>query len=65
MYYQLSCACLSLRSIFDSPETATVQAVALLAAYNLWGAKEHTMDTAVGTQLISAGVYLTFPVSGL
>lgn len=51
-YYHLSCACLSLRSIFDSPEIATVQAVVLMAACHAEGGRKHTMDSAVSTREI-------------
>ncbi|KAF9055205.1 hypothetical protein BDZ89DRAFT_1124982 [Hymenopellis radicata] len=45
-YYHLARAALSLRSIFDSPEISTVQAVVLLAAYHGMGGKRYTMDSA-------------------
>ena len=64
-YYHLGCACLSLRSVFDSPEIHTVQAVFLMAAFHIWGGKKHTMDSAVGPQIIVSGIYVTFPLSGL
>lgn len=41
----LGCAALSLRSIFDSPEIATVQAVALMAAFHGVGGRKYTMDS--------------------
>jgi len=44
-YYHLSRACLSLRSVFESPEISTVQAVVLMGAYNALGGKRHTLDT--------------------
>lgn len=46
-YYLLSRAALSLRSIFDSPEVATVQAVVLMASYHGMGGKRFTMDSSV------------------
>lgn len=45
-YYHLGCACLSLRSVFDSPEIYTVQAVSLMAAAHTLGGKKHTLDSA-------------------
>ncbi|KAF9030945.1 hypothetical protein BDZ89DRAFT_1064266 [Hymenopellis radicata] len=45
-YYHLGRAALSLRSIFDSPEISTVQAVVLLATYHGMGGKRYTMDSA-------------------
>ncbi|KIY73655.1 hypothetical protein CYLTODRAFT_341809 [Cylindrobasidium torrendii FP15055 ss-10] len=45
-YYHLCRAALSLRSIFDSPEISTVQAVVLMASYHAMGGKRYTMDSA-------------------
>jgi hypothetical protein len=64
-YYHLGCACLSLRSVFDSPEVSTIQAVFLMASFHTWGGKKHTMDSAVRPQSIGVESYLTFPFSGL
>ncbi|KAG7449259.1 uncharacterized protein BT62DRAFT_1053666 [Guyanagaster necrorhizus] len=44
-YYHLSRAALSLRSLFDSPEIATVQAIVLIASYHGMGGKRYTMDS--------------------
>ncbi|KAF8897440.1 fungal-specific transcription factor domain-containing protein [Infundibulicybe gibba] len=55
-YYHLSRAALSLRSIFDSPEMATVQAVVLMGAYYGMGGKRYTMDSA--WSLMSLGAKL-------
>ncbi|KNZ79894.1 hypothetical protein J132_08552 [Termitomyces sp. J132] len=44
-YYHLSRACLSLRSIFESPEITTVQAVVLMASYHGLGGKRSTTDS--------------------
>ncbi|KAG6891283.1 hypothetical protein C0992_009475 [Termitomyces sp. T32_za158] len=44
-YYHLSRACLSLRSIFESPEITTVQAVVLMASYHGLGGKRYTTDS--------------------
>ncbi|GLB33705.1 putative fungal specific transcription factor [Lyophyllum shimeji] len=44
-YYHLSMACLSLRSVFESPEISTVQAVVLLGACNVVGGKRQTLDS--------------------
>ncbi|KAF8076284.1 fungal-specific transcription factor domain-containing protein [Lyophyllum atratum] len=43
-YYHLSRACLSLRSVFESPEISTVQAVVLMGAYHALG-KRYTLDS--------------------
>ncbi|KAJ6515991.1 hypothetical protein C8R45DRAFT_958312 [Mycena sanguinolenta] len=46
-YYHASRAAMALRSIFDSPEMATVQAVLLMGAYhNLGGKFEYTMESS-------------------
>ena len=63
-YYHLSCACLSLRSVFDSPETATVQALVLMAAFHAEGGRDYTTDSAVSIQAIGMGLYLKFFLSG-
>ncbi|KAF9469100.1 fungal-specific transcription factor domain-containing protein [Collybia nuda] len=55
-FYHLSRACLSLRSVFDSPEITTVQAVVLMAAYHGMGGKKYTMDSSWA--LISLGAKL-------
>ncbi|KIK65366.1 hypothetical protein GYMLUDRAFT_159686 [Collybiopsis luxurians FD-317 M1] len=39
-------AAMSLRSIFDSPETCTVQAIVLLAHYQTFAGKRYTLDSA-------------------
>ncbi|KAG6902306.1 hypothetical protein C0995_001916 [Termitomyces sp. Mi166 len=44
-YYHLSRACLSLRSIFESPEITTVQAVVLMASYHGIGGRRYTTDS--------------------
>jgi hypothetical protein len=60
-YYHLGCACLSLRSVFDSPEVYTVQAVALMAAFQNWGGDgKHTMDSAVSRQMVESSSTLCF-----
>ena len=46
-FYQLSRACLSMRSVFDSPEIATVQAVALMGVYYGLSGTSSTMDGSV------------------
>ncbi|KAF8913807.1 hypothetical protein CPB84DRAFT_1811319 [Gymnopilus junonius] len=46
MYYQLGRASLSLRSVLDSPEISTVQAVLLMASYHSNGGQRYTMDSA-------------------
>jgi hypothetical protein len=47
VYYHLGRASLSLRSVFDSPEIVTVQAVLLMAAYHGNAGKRYTMDSSV------------------
>ncbi|KXN83717.1 hypothetical protein AN958_00859 [Leucoagaricus sp. SymC.cos] len=46
MYHNLSRASLSLRSIFDSPELATVQAIMLMAVYHQMSGKRYTLDSS-------------------
>ncbi|KAF4619863.1 hypothetical protein D9613_005134 [Agrocybe pediades] len=46
IYYHLGRACLSLRSIFDSPEISTVQTIVLMASYHGNAGKRYTMDSA-------------------
>jgi hypothetical protein len=46
-YYHLGCACLSLRSVFDSPQIDTIQAIGLMATYHTLGGKKYTRDSAV------------------
>ncbi|KAG6837547.1 hypothetical protein H0H93_007728 [Arthromyces matolae] len=43
-YVHLSRACLSLRSIFESPEVTTVQAVVLMGAFHGLAGKRYTLD---------------------
>ncbi|TEB30149.1 hypothetical protein FA13DRAFT_1733962 [Coprinellus micaceus] len=55
-YYNLSRACLALRSVFDSPEISTIQAVLLMAAYHAMAGRRYTMDsvwslTSLGAKL--------------
>ncbi|KAG6813503.1 hypothetical protein H0H92_010528 [Tricholoma furcatifolium] len=45
-YYHLSRACLSLRSVFESPEITTVQAVSLLAAFHNLGGTSNPTDSS-------------------
>ncbi|KAJ7283756.1 fungal-specific transcription factor domain-containing protein [Mycena rebaudengoi] len=45
-YYHASRAALALRSVFDSPEMATVQAVLLMSSYHQIGAREYTMESS-------------------
>ncbi|KAJ7667924.1 fungal-specific transcription factor domain-containing protein [Mycena polygramma] len=45
-YYHASRASLALRSVFDSPEMATVQAVLLMATYHNMGGKHYTMESS-------------------
>lgn len=47
VYYHLGRASLSLRSVFDSPEIVTVQAVLLMASYHGNAGKRYTMDSSV------------------
>jgi len=46
-YYNLSRASLSLRSVFDSPEISTVQAILLMASYHSMAGRRYTIDSAV------------------
>ncbi|KAG5644077.1 hypothetical protein DXG03_009167 [Asterophora parasitica] len=55
-YYHLSRACMSLYSVFDSPEVSTVQAVVLMGAFQVLGAKKNTTDSS--WNLISLGCKL-------
>lgn len=55
-YYHLSRACLSLRSIFDSPEVATVQTIILMASYHGMAGKRYTMDSAWAITSLGAKV---------
>ncbi|KAF7355229.1 Zn(2)-C6 fungal-type domain-containing protein [Mycena sanguinolenta] len=45
-YYHASRAALALRSVFDSPEMATVQAVLLMGAYHNMGGRSYTMESS-------------------
>lgn len=45
-YYRLGRAALSMRSVFDSPELETVQAVSLMAAYHSLCSSRHTLESA-------------------
>ncbi|KDR83850.1 hypothetical protein GALMADRAFT_1339423 [Galerina marginata CBS 339.88] len=60
-YYQLGRASLSLRSVFDSPEIATVQAVLLMATYHGNAGQRYTMDSSWA--LISLGAKLAQSVN--
>lgn len=63
-YYHLGSACLSLRSVFDSPEMATVQAVVMMASCHAEGGIKHAPDSAVSGWSIGVKTYLTFMRSG-
>ncbi|KAJ7228762.1 fungal-specific transcription factor domain-containing protein [Mycena pura] len=45
-YYHASRAALALRSVFDSPEMATVQAILLMSSYHYMGGRSYTMESA-------------------
>ncbi|KAK7061636.1 Zn(2)-C6 fungal-type domain-containing protein [Favolaschia claudopus] len=45
-YYHASRAAMALRSVFDSPEMATVQAVLLMATYHNMGGRSYTMESS-------------------
>lgn len=60
-YHQLARGALSLRSHFDSPEIATVQAVVLIASYHTLAGRRYTMDSA--WTILSLGVKLAQGVS--
>jgi hypothetical protein len=49
-------AAICLRSVFDSPETCTVQAIVLLATYQTYAGKRYTLDAA--WSVISLGAKL-------
>ncbi|KAJ3573873.1 hypothetical protein NP233_g2152 [Leucocoprinus birnbaumii] len=55
-YHHLSRACLALRSIFDSPEVATVQTIILMASYHGMAGKRYTMDSAWAITSLGAKV---------
>ncbi|KAJ7507700.1 fungal-specific transcription factor domain-containing protein [Mycena galericulata] len=46
-YYHASRASLALRSVFDSPEMATVQAILLMASFHYMGGRSYTMESSV------------------
>lgn len=60
-YHQLARGALALRSHFDSPEIATVQAIVLMASYHTLAGRRYTMDSA--WVLLSLGVKLAQGVS--
>ncbi|KAJ7179896.1 fungal-specific transcription factor domain-containing protein [Mycena crocata] len=45
-YYHASRASLALRSVFDSPEMATVQAVLLMSSYHNMGGRRYTLESS-------------------
>ncbi|KAJ7276302.1 hypothetical protein B0H12DRAFT_13960 [Mycena haematopus] len=45
-YYHASRAAMALRSVFDSPEMATVQAVLLMGTYHNMGGRSYTMESS-------------------
>ncbi|KAJ7744540.1 fungal-specific transcription factor domain-containing protein [Mycena maculata] len=45
-YYHASRASLALRSVFDSPEMATVQAILLMASFHNMGGRNYTMESS-------------------
>ncbi len=45
-YYQLARAALSLRSIFDSPEIETIQAVGFMAVYHSLASSRYSVESA-------------------
>ncbi|PPQ64700.1 hypothetical protein CVT24_008327 [Panaeolus cyanescens] len=59
-YYQLSRASLSLRSVFDSPEIATVQAVVLMASYHGMAGRRYTMDSSWSLTSLGAKLAQSF-----
>jgi hypothetical protein len=46
MYFQLGRAAMSLKSVFENPDMATVQAVALMSAYHQLAGGKYTIDSA-------------------
>ncbi|KAF7313707.1 Zn(2)-C6 fungal-type domain-containing protein [Mycena chlorophos] len=45
-YYHASRAALALRSVFDSPEMATVQSVLLMSSYHNMGGRRYTLESS-------------------
>jgi hypothetical protein len=63
LYYHLCRAALSLRSMFDSPEVSTVQAIVLMSMYIYFGGSTYTLDSS--WSLGSLGFRLGQSVSGV
>lgn len=59
-YYRLGRAALSLKSIFDSPEVETIQAIGLMSAYHSLCSTRHTSESA--WSLISLAARLSHSV---
>lgn len=59
-YYRLGRAALSLRSLFDSPEVETIEALALMSAYHSLCSTRHTAESA--WSLISLAARLSHSV---
>ncbi|EGN96944.1 hypothetical protein SERLA73DRAFT_185195 [Serpula lacrymans var. lacrymans S7.3] len=53
-YYDLGRAALSLRSVFDSPQVQTVQAVGLMASYHALAGKNYTRDSVWSIMSLAA-----------
>ncbi|KAF7331836.1 Clathrin-coated vesicle protein [Mycena kentingensis (nom. inval.)] len=53
-YYHASRAALALRSVFDSPEMATVQAVLLMSSYHNMGGRRYTMESSASLLYVLA-----------
>ncbi|KAG9219101.1 hypothetical protein CCMSSC00406_0001511 [Pleurotus cornucopiae] len=45
-YHQVARAALALRSVFDSPEISTVQAIVLMASFHSLGSRRYTIDSS-------------------
>jgi hypothetical protein len=56
-YYHLGRSCVALRSVFDSTELSTVQAVSLISSYHQMAGKRHTLDSTVGGLSVSYQLY--------
>lgn len=58
-YFDLGCAALAVRSVFESPTVVTVQALILMAIYYCHGGKRFTMDGAWSTVSLASNISQT------
>ncbi|KAI0766121.1 fungal-specific transcription factor domain-containing protein [Trametes elegans] len=61
LYYRLGRAALSLRSVFDSPEIETVQALAVMAGYHSLCIQRYTLESAWRLVSLAAKVAQSVP----